>query len=59
MLQNLVLKITFWTPHSQIMKIKLQSRDSTVGIATSYGLDDQGVGVQVPVGQEFSLLHVV
>jgi hypothetical protein len=24
--------------------------DSVVGIATSYGLDDQGVGVRVPVG---------
>jgi hypothetical protein len=27
-----------------------QSRDSAVGIVTGYGLDDQGVGVQVPVG---------
>jgi hypothetical protein len=26
------------------------SRDSSVGIATSYGLDDRGVGVRVPVG---------
>jgi hypothetical protein len=26
------------------------SRDSAVGIATSYGLDDRGVGVRVPVG---------
>jgi hypothetical protein len=26
------------------------SRESAVGIATGYGLDDQGVGVQVPVG---------
>jgi hypothetical protein len=26
------------------------SRDSSVGIATSYWLDDRGVGVQVPVG---------
>jgi hypothetical protein len=25
------------------------SRDSAVGIATSYGLDDRGVGVRVPV----------
>jgi hypothetical protein len=32
---------------------------SAVGIATGYGLDDQGFGVQFPVGQEFSLLHVV
>jgi hypothetical protein len=26
------------------------SRDSSVGIATGYGLDDRGVGVQVPLG---------
>jgi hypothetical protein len=26
------------------------SRESVVGIATGYGLDDRGVGVQVPVG---------
>jgi hypothetical protein len=26
------------------------SRDSSVGLATGYGLDDRGVGVQVPVG---------
>jgi hypothetical protein len=28
----------------------LKSRDSVVGIATGYGLDDLGVGVRVPVG---------
>jgi hypothetical protein len=27
-----------------------QNRDSAVGIATGYGLDDRGVGVRVPVG---------
>jgi hypothetical protein len=27
-----------------------ESRDSSVGIVTGYGLDDQGVGVRVPVG---------
>jgi hypothetical protein len=26
------------------------SRDSVVGIATGYGLDDRGFGVQVPLG---------
>jgi hypothetical protein len=26
------------------------SRDSAVGVATGYGLDDRGVGVRVPVG---------
>jgi hypothetical protein len=28
------------------------SRDSAVGIATGYGLDDRGVGVLVPVGSK-------
>jgi hypothetical protein len=27
-----------------------RSRDSAVGIATGYGLDDRGVGVRVPLG---------
>jgi hypothetical protein len=27
-----------------------RSRDSAVGIATGYGLDDRGVGVRIPVG---------
>jgi hypothetical protein len=27
----------------------MRSRDSVVGIATSYGLDDRAVGVRVPV----------
>jgi hypothetical protein len=34
------------------------SRDSVVGIATGYGLDDLGVGVRVPVGSGVFLLHV-
>jgi hypothetical protein len=29
------------------------SWDSVAGIAISYGLDDQGVGVRVPVGSTF------
>jgi hypothetical protein len=35
------------------------SRDSSVGIATGYGLEDGGVGVRNQVKQEFLLLHVV
>jgi hypothetical protein len=35
------------------------SRDSAVGIATGYGLDDRGVEFESREGQEFSLLHVV
>jgi hypothetical protein len=27
-----------------------RSRDSAIGIATGYGLDDRGVGVRVPLG---------
>jgi hypothetical protein len=30
-----------------------RSQDSVVGIATSYGLYDRGVGVRVPVGSRF------
>jgi hypothetical protein len=30
-----------------------RSQDSVVGIATGYGLDDQGNGVRVPVGTRF------
>jgi hypothetical protein len=44
---------------SKILQFISKSRDSAVGIATGYVLDDQGVGVRVPLGKEFSLLHVV
>jgi hypothetical protein len=37
----------------------LGSRDSSVAIATGYELEDRGIGIQVPVGQDFSDLHVV
>jgi hypothetical protein len=30
-----------------------ESRDSAVGIATGYGMDDQGVGVRVPLRSSF------
>jgi hypothetical protein len=37
--------------------MKSSSQDSIVRIATGYGLDDQGVGVRVPVGSRiFSTL---
>jgi hypothetical protein len=36
-----------------------ENRDSAVGIATGYGLEDQGVGVRVLVGEDFSILHTV
>jgi hypothetical protein len=31
---------------------RIKSRDSVVGIATSYELDDRGVGIRVPEGSE-------
>jgi hypothetical protein len=33
-----------------ILEVLKMSRDSVVGIATGYGLDDRGVGVRVPMG---------
>jgi hypothetical protein len=58
--------LSFWTPSLlHLVKISLnllrntlhkfpfnydRRRDSIVGIATDYGLDDGGVGVRVPVG---------
>jgi hypothetical protein len=35
------------------------SRDSVIGVATSYGPGDQGFGVRVPVGDELSVHHFV
>jgi hypothetical protein len=37
-----------WTTHN--IKHMTGSRDSAVGMATSYGLDGRGVGVRVPIG---------
>jgi hypothetical protein len=45
--------------HSVTQWVTCGSRDSSVGIAASYGLDDRGVGIRVLVGQEFSLLQIV
>jgi hypothetical protein len=43
---------------SDMLYQKKGSQDSVVSIATGYGLDDQGVGVQVPVGSRiFSSPH--
>jgi hypothetical protein len=46
-------------PLSKLVKVGIIEVLSVVGIATGYRLDDQGVGVLVPVGQELSLLHIV
>jgi hypothetical protein len=40
--------------------MKTMSRDSSVGIATGYGLDDQGgLDFKSRLGKKFSLLHIV
>jgi hypothetical protein len=36
--------------HLNLYVLSLRSRDSIVRIATSYGLNDRGVGVRVPLG---------
>jgi hypothetical protein len=41
--------VTLLTVHLNYKHILFGSRDSAVGIATGYGLDDRGVGVRVPV----------
>jgi hypothetical protein len=50
-----------FTPRSlyPLYPLDRRSRHSLAGIATGYGLQDGGIGVRVPVGQEFSLLHLV
>jgi hypothetical protein len=40
--------------------LESKSRDSSVGIAADYGLDDRMIGVRIPVGAgNFSLHHRV
>jgi hypothetical protein len=47
----------FYTCHSFLIQL---SRDSSVGIATGYGLDDRTIGVRFPVGAgNCSLRHRV
>jgi hypothetical protein len=41
--------------HTQFLYISARRRDSPVGIATSYVLDDRGVGDRVPVGSRIFL----
>jgi hypothetical protein len=49
---------SFWDKYLPFLiyvftKCSNTSWDSTVGIATGYGLDGQGAGFQVPVGARF------
>jgi hypothetical protein len=42
-----------------LYRMRYRSRDSAVGIATDYGLDDRGVGVRVVVGSGiFSMFSI-
>jgi hypothetical protein len=45
-----VLRTQRITKISRKLEAHVESRDSSVGIATGYGLDGQGVGVRVKVG---------
>jgi hypothetical protein len=54
--------INFFNLYVKYLKYlySIESRDSSVGIATDYGLDDRMFGVQIPAGAEnFSLPHRV
>jgi hypothetical protein len=43
-----------------ILLIPIRSRDSVVGVATGYGMDDRGVGIRVWIESRiFFLVHVV
>jgi hypothetical protein len=45
------LKMEIVSSYEMLVNVYLtRSRDSVVGIATVYGLDDRRVGVRVPVG---------
>jgi hypothetical protein len=45
------MKVTLDPPHTLTCNSNADmSRDSAVGIASAYRLDDTGVGVRVPVG---------
>jgi hypothetical protein len=54
-------RITNWLANLIIRELieDWRSRNSLLGIATGYGLDDRGVGVRVPAGSRIYLLYVV
>jgi hypothetical protein len=59
-LLSLPFLLSFFYPFSSFFLLFLSVfLHLNVGIATGYGLDDQGVRVRVPVGEKFLLLHVV
>jgi hypothetical protein len=42
-----------------IFIIIIMNLESAIGIATGYGLDDQGVGYRLLMGSKLSLLHII
>jgi hypothetical protein len=59
-LRNLCIQLSKMSLNKQTPFFRTKSPDSSVGIATSYGLDDQMNGVRFPAGAgNFSLRHRV
>jgi hypothetical protein len=56
--QSVVSRLLYQYSQNRHDTLKQRSRDSAVGIATDYGLDDGGVGVPGP-GRVKNFLHVV
>jgi hypothetical protein len=57
--QRVRTQICFQTSKWFRIHRRTESQDSAVSIETGHGLDDRGVGVRVPLCEEFSFLHVV
>jgi hypothetical protein len=52
--ENKPFKQKWINKYTACINIKIPCRDSAVGIASGYGLDDREVGVRVPVGSRIS-----
>jgi hypothetical protein len=57
--ENLPYLLTFDSRLKENVLRFISNRDSVVGIATGYRLDDRSVGLESRQSHEFSLLHVV
>jgi hypothetical protein len=53
------MTVVFFTTINHPIHQHNRSWDSSVGIVTGYGLDDQGVGVQIPVGSRIFTSPIV
>jgi hypothetical protein len=53
-------RFIYETPQENLIMLSIKSRDSSVGIALGYGLDDRGSRIRFPAGAgNFSLHHRV